>query len=113
MLVKKPQSEPWREALKFMNKCPICGFDHGSSSAKVFNKEKNANLVHITCARCESAFIAMIVSAGQGLSSVGMVTDLSFEDAKRLYESDSVALDEIIEAHKVLEKDGLACLLSK
>ena len=41
--------------------------------------------------------MAMIVMLGQGLSSVGMITDLSYADVERLHRSEAISLDEALE----------------
>jgi len=95
-------SESWREALKFINRCPICATSYKEEAARLFAKSETASLVHLTCPNCQSYFVAMIVVVGQGLSSVGMVTDLSFEDARRLYAAPAITTDELIEGYTEL-----------
>lgn len=107
MLKKALQPEPWQEALKFIGKCPLCSVAYDVTTAKLFAKREGANLVHLTCVKCKSAFIAIIMTFGQGMSTVGMVTDLNFEDAKRMYGSQSLTVDEIIEGYQFLQKKEL------
>jgi hypothetical protein len=90
------KTESWREALKFINRCPICGSNYKSEKAQLFAKNETANLIHLTCSKCRSYFIAMVLLVGQGLSSVGMVTDLSFEDITRLHKTNPFSTDDLI-----------------
>ena len=99
------KSESWREALKFINRCPICSGTYDGKEAKLFAKNDAATLVHMTCAECASYFVAMVLVVGQGVSSVGMVTDLSFDDARRLYRQEPLSTDEMIEAHELIQKN--------
>lgn len=99
--------DSWREALKFMNRCPICSNQYQVEDAQLFAENGNAKMAHLTCRTCRSFFIAMIMVAGHGVSSVGMVTDLSFSDAKRLYNTDSISIDEVILSHQLLQKNTL------
>lgn len=71
----------------------------------MFAKNDNATLVHLTCHKCKSYFVAMVLVMGQGVSSVGMVTDLSYEDVRRLYRLGPLTTDEIIDAHELLQKN--------
>ena len=96
-------SELWREALKLVNRCPICNHPYQSEQAKVFAKASSASLVHLACSKCQSCFVAMIVVMGQGISSVGIVTDLNFMDASRLYRADPLTADEIIDGFQAIE----------
>ena len=103
MLKKALQPEPWQEALKFMGKCPLCGTAYDAVTAKLFAKKEGANLIHITCFKCKSAFMAIIMTFGQGISSVGMITDLNYEDAKKMYGRDPLTVDEVIEGYQFLQ----------
>jgi len=103
MQKKALQPEPWQEALKFIGKCPLCGTAYNAVTAKLFAKKESANLVHLTCVKCKSAFMAIIMTFGQGISSVGMVTDLSFDDAKRMYNGRPLTVDEVIEGYQFLQ----------
>lgn len=105
MLKKALQPEPWQEALKFMGKCPLCSAAYDTVAAKLFAKKDGANLIHLTCAKCKSAFMAIIMTFGQGMSTVGMVTDMSFEDAKKMYGGQPLTVDEIIEGYQFLQKE--------
>lgn len=99
------KSDSWREALKFINRCPICSESYDTKEAKLFAKNESATLVHLTCLRCASYFVAMILVVGRGVSSVGMVTDLSFTDVSRLYKAGPITTDEIIDGHEFMQKN--------
>ena len=90
----------WREALKIISRCPICSEAYHTEEARLFAKNETASLVHITCQRCRSSFVAMIIMLGQGLSSVGMVTDLNYQDVERLHKAEPLTVDEMIEGYQ-------------
>jgi hypothetical protein len=104
MILPTPQSDISADAIKMISRCPVCAANYGSGGATCFAQFDAARLVHLTCAQCQSFFVAMIVTLGQGISSVGMVTDLSLEDAKRLYQSDPISIDELIDGYQVIEQ---------
>lgn len=103
MLGNKKQAEPWQQGLKLITQCPVCGGDFETKAAKFFIKKEESQLVHITCGQCQGNFIAMIMIFGKGISTIGMVTDLSFEDVKRIYGSAPIEIDEVIEGYKYLQ----------
>jgi len=105
--VNKKQPSSWQDALKFVGRCPICNAEYKAEEAKLFAKKESANLVHVNCCQCKSSVVFMIMLLGQGLSSVGMVTDLSFEDAKRLYGADEITLDEALDAYDYIQNNQL------
>lgn len=39
-----------------------------------------------------------------GVNSVGILTDLGFEEAQRVFQKSPVAIDEVIECYRILEK---------
>ncbi len=94
----------WREALKIISRCPICSTHYRTEEAQLFAKNETASLVHLTCPSCQSSFVAMIVMLGQGLSSVGMVTDLTFKDVERLHKAEAIDTNEIIEGYLQMSK---------
>lgn len=100
MLAKNNRPDSWLEALKFIGNCPICNEKYDSSRAQLFAEREAANLVHITCKKCNSNFIAMVVNMGNGVSSVGVVTDLNFYDAKKFYQTSPITVDELITGYE-------------
>ncbi len=106
MLIPKPSSDGWQEAFKLINRCPICSANYPIEKAKVFAKNDSASLIHITCGKCQSNFVAMILVVGQGLSSVGMITDLNYDDMGRLNKTVSISVDEMIEGHQLINSNS-------
>lgn len=103
MASSKTPLSSWQQALKFINKCPLCGKVYNLEHAYLFAEESAAQFVHITCNHCQSYFVAMILMLGQGLSSVGMITDLSLEDVKRLYKTSAITLDEALSGYQLMK----------
>lgn len=104
MFPKEQSADSWRAALQFINRCPVCSQPYASEAVRLFAKKNQASLVHLSCQSCQSFFVAMIVVLGQGLSSVGMVTDLSFTDLKRLQRATPITADELIDGYQLLER---------
>ncbi len=103
MLTPKKRFLNWREALKFITSCPVCAHAYKANSVNVFAEHDGVHAVHTVCPSCQSNFIAMIMTVGQGMSTVGMVTDLSLTDAKRLYAKEPFTTDDIIDTHEHLQ----------
>lgn len=96
-------SERWREAIKLIGRCPVCNHPYQSEQAKILAKASSASLVHFACSECRSYFVAMAVVMERGLSSVGIVTDLNFADASRLYRARPLTTDEVIDGYQAIE----------
>ncbi|PIT87289.1 MAG: hypothetical protein COU31_03690 [Candidatus Magasanikbacteria bacterium CG10_big_fil_rev_8_21_14_0_10_40_10] len=101
---KRRSNNNWKKSLKLLDQCPICGQNYSSKTIKLFLEEKNAHLVHITCSACHSYFVAIILEMGRGISTLGMITDLSYDDLARLRHKQPIGLDESLEACQYIEK---------
>ena len=113
MLPAKNGRLSWQEALKLINKCPICAAAYNPDRAKLFAQNEKANLVHISCEACSGNFIAMILAMPGGISTIGMVSDLSFEDAKRLHIKPAIGLDELIDGRKFINNHDLILKIAR
>ncbi len=105
MFPARSSLDGWREALKIISRCPICSAAYETERARLLAKSETAGLIHITCQQCASSFVAMVLVLGQGLSSVGMVTDLNYEDIERLHKAASFTVDEIIEGYQQMQNN--------
>ena len=103
--MSKQQKRPknWHEALELITSCPVCSTTFEAPSARLVNKDVHTNKVHLTCKTCKSYALVMISIMPQGISSVGMITDLNFNDASRLQYEDAISTDELIESYQFLQ----------
>jgi hypothetical protein len=97
---KKDQPQSWQEILRVISRCPVCGSVYNTQKAKLFAQHEEANMVHFSCDSCEGNFIAMVMTLNHGLSTVGLVSDLDFEDARRKFSFPSITVDEVISYHQ-------------
>ncbi len=103
---KKEQPQSWQEVLKVISRCPVCGSVYNVQKAKLFAQNSGANMVHFSCESCESNFIAMVMTQDRGLSTIGLVTDLDFEDARKKIVLSPITLDEIISYHQQINNNN-------
>ena len=113
MLNQGKHSANWQKTLSLINQCPICSQNYDKKAVKLFLDKQNTHLVHITCGYCQSYFLAMVMELGKALSTVGMVTDLSFADIKRLHIQDPISLNETITGYELVEDKNFINLLTK
>lgn len=105
MLASEKGQKSWSEAIKTIGQCPICKEKYQPDKAQLFAKKEAANLVHITCTKCSAHFIAMIVMSGAGVGSIGVITDLSCEDAKQIYQLEPITIDEVIAGYEYINNN--------
>ncbi len=65
------------------------------------------HLVHLCCRQCHAAILALVTVTPLGLSSIGMITDLSVADARKFKESESITFDEVIDFNLNLKNHSL------
>ena len=99
------QSNPIQEQIKLLQQCPICKGQYDAKKAKILEEKGEAHLVHITCPHCQNFILAVVVVSNFGMSSVGMVTDLSEVDVKRLRSRDSISEDELLGFHTLIKNN--------
>jgi hypothetical protein len=102
MLANNGKPDSWRKTLKLISHCPVCNKDYKSEAIRLFASGSEAKFVHFTCESCRSYFIAMVMTMAKGISTVGMITDLSFQDVQKLYKKPAITIDETIEAHQFI-----------
>ncbi|MFH1789861.1 MAG: hypothetical protein ABH832_02225 [bacterium] len=98
------KSQFWQKSLNLISQCPTCGLKYGKKATRQFiDTNESTYLAHITCNNCSTCFLALIMEVGHGLSAIGMVTDLNFEDVKRLNHTQPIAMDEVLEGYELAE----------
>lgn len=107
------QSKPIQEGLRLMNQCPVCKGAYRADQKNILEERNSAHLVHITCQHCSNAIVAVIITTPMGLSSVGMLTDLTAEDVSRLSHRGSWSEDELFACHVLLKEKSFSEILSK
>lgn len=95
------------DSIRPISFCPLCDTRYQAAQARVLAEEGETRLVHVTCRKCGGATLSLLMQSDAGASTVGMVTDLSHEDAVRFRRGRRVSTDDVIEAHELLAK-GLA-----
>lgn len=85
--------------------CPLCTCEYSQSDVQVLEEEEGLQLIHVTCASCQNAILAYIVESTVGLSSVGMLTDLTVTDVTRLRDTDPVGDNEVLALSQALRHD--------
>lgn len=88
--------------LESLVKCPICKKKYGQTKALVLEEETNKTTLHITCESCKISSLVFVSSGKVGVVSVGMLTDITREEAKSLYKGEAVSADNVIEIHEYL-----------
>mgnify|MGYP001568762633 CR=1 FL=1 len=75
--------------------------------ARVLDEDGETHLLHVRCKNCANAMLALVLVTKAGVSSVGLVTDLSYEDVVQFRSSAKVSVDDVLSIHGILEQGKL------
>ncbi|PJA45678.1 hypothetical protein CO174_01960 [Candidatus Uhrbacteria bacterium CG_4_9_14_3_um_filter_50_9] len=106
-------SELWNEGLKLVSYCPVCETRYNPMEAQLLGQDGETHLLHVQCRTCHNSILALVLVNPSGASSVGLLTDLSYEDVMRFRGNGSVTVNDVIDTHKHLEDWGLEEFLGK
>ncbi len=107
MPVPSNQSSPFfDEGVKLISYCPLCESSYNPQQARVLGEKEDSHLLHIQCGNCANAIIALVLISSAGVSSVGLVTDLVFDEVNRFKQAAMVSTDDVIETHHLLQNEG-------
>ena len=92
------------EGLKLISKCPLCQEQYQPFQASIVEEKEDAQLVHIQCRKCQSAIVALIINGQLGLTSVGLITDLTSVDVEQFKDAQTITEDDVFEAFAQLKR---------
>ncbi len=96
------ESDLWSEGLKLVSFCPVCETRYHPMQARVLAGRGETQLLHVQCRKCQNSILALVQVNQAGASSVGLLTDLCYEDVVRFRTSPTVTIDDVIEIHRFL-----------
>ncbi len=99
-------SDRWNEGLKLVSFCPVCETRYNSMEARMLGEQGQTQLLHVKCRKCMNSILALVLVNQVGASSVGLLTDLSYEDVLRFRSDKAIELDDVIEVHRWIESSG-------
>ncbi|MBI4122280.1 MAG: hypothetical protein HY461_03030 [Parcubacteria group bacterium] len=96
------------EGLKMISRCPLCNEHYQPFQASIVEEKEEAQLLHIQCSKCQSSIVALIVSGHLGLTSVGLITDLTSSDVECFKDAPDVSEAMVLAAYAELKHPGTA-----
>jgi hypothetical protein len=89
--------------LENLAKCPICNKKYGQAKILVLEEVANKTTLHVTCGSCKTSSLVFISSGKMGIVSLGMLTDLTTEEARGIFKGEAVSVDQVIDVHEYLK----------
>ncbi len=107
-MASKKGSELWNESLRLVSYCPVCETRYNPMEAQMLGKDGETHLLHVQCKKCQNSILALVLVNRVGASSVGLLTDLSYEDVMKFRENRQVSVNDVIETHDLLGSDSIS-----
>lgn len=108
------QSDPFlpAEGVKVIAACPLCHVRYEPLQAHVIDQRDDAHLLHLACSNCGGAVVAAVRRDALGVSSVGVVSDLTSDDVVRFKDAPTfISTDDILELHGLLVANDRSLVL--
>lgn len=90
------------QGLRLVSYCPVCEIRSKSMHARTLAATGETKLMHIQCHKCQNAFLTFVLVSQVGASSVGVLTDLGYEDVVRFRSKQNVSVNDVINIHEQL-----------
>ncbi|MDP3771572.1 MAG: hypothetical protein Q8R16_04680 [bacterium] len=94
-----------QESLRLISYCPVCDTSYNPMEARVIDERDEKHLMHIRCKKCAHSILALVLTSGMGVSSMGLLTDLTFGDVLKFREAEPITVDDVITFHHFLQKE--------
>lgn len=85
---------------QFLSHCPLCQKANQGVDAYALGSDGNMCVWHVRTRGCGHAVLAMVLKHKELVSTVGIVTDLSVEDVRRVMTRKTVSIDDVLRAHE-------------
>ena len=93
-----------------MAHCPVCQALYIKGSVRLLAERPHVRLFHSMCPMCHHGMLAYVIDAPSGISSVGLITDISGEDALKQMNLEIISAEECIAVHRlILEQSRDIC----
>ncbi|PLX26743.1 hypothetical protein C0581_03920 [Candidatus Parcubacteria bacterium] len=91
-----------RSQFKVMKECSLCEAVFETQSIKTVDQSQGSHVLHITCSQCKNALILLVGLTDVGVGLVGLISDLSFEDARRLKRKQPMTGDDLLDYYQTI-----------
>lgn len=85
------------------DQCVHCGEVGSLLDIQEVEKGRDAELLHVKCQECRGALLVLLFTAGPLVNSVGLITDLSKDDALTMQGAKPWQEDDLFALHEALK----------
>ncbi|QQS20859.1 MAG: hypothetical protein IPL87_04930 [Candidatus Moraniibacteriota bacterium] len=94
-------------------KCPVCQKKYASAMGVPLSDDDTHSTLHLSCPSCGVSSILSVSASQWGVASIGVLTDLSGEEARASVGKEAVPVEDALDAYIFLNQsaDQLAEIL--
>jgi len=89
--------------LQIMTKCPMCSANYKKDDIKVINKNDGSLSIYLSCSRCKSSVVMLLMAGPMGVTSISIPTDITEEDLGKINGNNIISCDDVLEMYKFLK----------
>ncbi len=82
--------------------CPLCDARFNPFAARIIDNKEDVHLLHTQCPHCGAYIVSLISNTPFGLSSVGIITDLTAADVLRFKDEKKIDFDDVLAIHRAI-----------
>ena len=94
--------KPPLNKIKWLSACPLCKTKFNFSQVKIVAEKKDSFLIHTDCRKCRCSILTSLVKSQMGISSIGLITDLTYKDVLKFKGAKPISADDTIGVFKKL-----------
>lgn len=90
-----------------VRQCPLCQRAYRFKQMTIIESWDTNQFVHVRCDGCQVAMLLLLVSTPLGMSSIGMLTDLSADDVKHFRTAEPISEEDLFSFHESIQKRNI------
>jgi len=87
---------------KLESYCPLCNMSFYPEKAAVIDESNTSWLLHTTCSQCASSIISLMLVGDVGISSFGLLTDMTSHEIEKFQKQTLLDEDDLIDLYQAL-----------
>lgn len=91
-----------QDPLRLIASCPICSHKYEPFRAKMVGVAGNSHMWYVMCSMCRHALLVSVLVNEEGVNSVGILTDLQFDEVIRFRNQSVITANDCIALHQAL-----------
>lgn len=76
--------------------CPLCNKEYRPTNMRIVENAGDTVLIHSHCPTCAGAILSLLYKDFMGITLVGLVTDMNYDDAVRIKNGNLVDEDDVL-----------------